>query len=660
MSRITEGRLGKLICNLLIALLMLAIARVAFIVANYDKYAETMSLELLKGIACGGLTFDLAALFYINSLYIVLFLFPLHFKERRGYHLGLKWLFVITNGIAMAANLCDCVYVRFTGRRTTATVFSEFSHESNLAGIFGNEILHNLPLVVLAIVVIWGVWKLYQTPRTDRSDEGLVWYYVKMALSLVVAALCAITAIRGGIGQTVRPISISNANQYVDRPIEAAAVLNTPFSIIRTIGKPAFNIPEYMPAEEAERYYSPVHYPIDSIGTKRQMNVVIFIVESFSRGFIGALNTDIQNGEYKGYTPFTDSLINVSRTYKYAFANGMKSIDGMPSVLSSIPMMIEPFFLTPASMNHIGGIAHELKSEGYYSAFFHGAPNGSMGFEAFARSSGFDDYFGLNEYCKSAEHNGMDDFDGSWAIWDEEFFQYFAEEMSHFKQPFVTALFSASSHHPFHVPARYADIYPEEGGHPNFKCIRYVDMALQRFFERAKHEPWFANTLFVITCDHSSDAVSTIKGANYGNDQQQFAAPIIFYAPADSTLRGTDTSTLAQQIDIMPTVLGYLGYDKPYVAFGIDLFNTPAEKAFTFNYLAGTYQYARGDYFLQFDGTDTKAIYNFRNDKTLTHNLLDSLPSDSVKAMEMELKSIIQQYAERMRNDQLTYRHQSN
>ena len=361
MSRITEGRLGKLICNLLIALLMLAIARVAFIVANYDKYAETMSLELLKGIARGGLTFDLAALFYINSLYIVQFLFPLHFKERRGYHLGLKWLFVITNGIAMAANLCDCVYVRFTGRRTTATVFSEFSHESNLAGIFGNEILHNLPLVVLAIVVIWGVWKLYQTPRTDRNDEGLVWYYVKMALSLVVAALCAITAIRGGIGQTVRPISISNANQYVDRPIEAAAVLNTPFSIIRTIGKPAFNIPEYMLAEEAERYYSPVHYPIDSIGTKRQMNVVIFIVESFSRGFIGALNTDIQNGEYKGYTPFTDSLINVSRTYKYAFANGMKSIDGMPSVLSSIPMMIEPFFLTPASMNHNGGIAHELK-----------------------------------------------------------------------------------------------------------------------------------------------------------------------------------------------------------------------------------------------------------------------------------------------------------
>ena len=86
MSRITEGRLGKLICNLLIALLMLAIARVAFIVANYDKYAETMRLELLKGIARGGLTFDLAALFYINSLYIVLFLFPLHFKERRGYH----------------------------------------------------------------------------------------------------------------------------------------------------------------------------------------------------------------------------------------------------------------------------------------------------------------------------------------------------------------------------------------------------------------------------------------------------------------------------------------------------------------------------------------------------------------------------------------------
>ena len=94
--------------------------------------------------------------------------------------------------------------------------------------------------------------------------------------------------------------------------------------------------------------YTPIHTPNDSAAVVKK-NVVVLIVESFGREYIGALNKDLEGGKYKGYTPYVDALIGKSTTFQYSFCNGRKSIDGMPSVLSSIPMFVEPFILTPSS-----------------------------------------------------------------------------------------------------------------------------------------------------------------------------------------------------------------------------------------------------------------------------------------------------------------------
>lgn len=645
MKTFFHSRLGALLTNIFLALLLLTMARCTFIAFNYSWFEGYADAELWRNIFIGGFRFDLSALFYINGLYIILYLFPFHKKENPKFHRFAKILFVTLNAIALLTNLCDCVYVAFTGRRTTWSVFSEFANEGNLGSIMFSQMLKNLHLVALFAICVWGIWKLYRTPNFDTTNKKR--YYITMPIALIVAVLCAVGSIRGGIDRTTRPITISNANQYVNRPIEATAVLNTPFSIIRSIGGTNFNIAPYMADNEALKYFTPLHQPADST-TFKPKNVVILIVESFSRSYIGALNRDLDGGKYKGFSPFLDELIAHSKTYKYSFANGTKSIDGMPSILSSIPMMIEPFFLTPAAMNHVGGIAHELGNKGYTSAFFHGAPNGSMGFEAFAKSSGWQKYYGKTEYCQSPNHNGEADYDGVWAIWDMPFLQFYAETMSEMKKPFVTAVFTASSHDPFQVPKEYATKYPEEGDHPIYKCLRYTDESLRRFFETAKKQPWYANTLFVITSDHSNVPPHKL----YETDQNRFASPVIFFAPGDETLVGLDEHTVAQQIDIMPTVLGYLGYDKPYVAFGVDLFNTPKDDIFAFSYLNGIYQYTRGDYFLQFDGTKPTALFNFRADPYLTHNLLTEQGAVA-EAMLPALKSFIQQYASRMREDNL-------
>ena len=629
----TYSPLLAVLWNLLLVYVVYQIARLEYYLENTDYL--TYSFNVWRG----GLLFDTSAIIYTNALYILLMLLPF---RQSGYQQCCKWLYLIINGVALAINLADSVYFQYTMRRTTTTVFSEFSNEGNLGSIIGTEFIHHWYLVLLFMGVMWLLWRLYATPKKRHA--------LNLASLILIVPLC-VAGIRGGFTTAVRPITISNANQYTQRPTDAALVLNSPFSLIRTIGKNVFTVPAYFENEaDMEAVYSPVHHPIsprlsrdsrissDSSFTRK--NIVVLIVESFGREYIGALNKDLEGGKYKGYTPYVDSLISKSTTFRYSFCNGRKSIDGMPSILSSIPMFVEPFILTPASMNDYTGLAGLLAKEGYETAFFHGAQNGSMGFEAFARKTGFQKYFGRTEY--EAAH-GTDDYDGTWAIWDEPFLQYYANEMSKMHEPFMTAVFTASSHHPFVVPEQYQKIFPEEGLEIH-KCIRYTDMAIGRFFETASRQPWFNNTIFVLTSDHTNMS----DHAEYQSDLGGFCSPIIIFDPSQP--EGKTEDKIAQQIDILPTILGMLGYSKTYLAFGIDVLNTPAEDTWAVNYLNGIYQYVKYGYVLQFDGQQTKAVYRL-DDRLMKNNLKGK--TDVETKMERELKAIIQQYMERMKHNRL-------
>ena len=634
--------IAAILYNLLLAYLLYFAARIVYLLENYSYFQQSMSTSKLMEIFNGGLVFDTSAILVTNIPYIVLMLFPLHQKEMHLWQAICKWVFVVINGIALAMNLCDSVYFKYTMRRTTTTVFSEFSNESNIANVILTEVWNHIYLVVIFILLIWGLWKFYRT--TGLQAKKLVWwkYDVATLLSLVAFAPFVVAGIRGGFTTAVRPITISNAIQYVSRPIDAALVLNTPFAFYRTIGKAVFVVPDYYTDEQQmASVYSPIHTPNDTIPMTKK-NVVVLIVESFGREYIGALNKNLEDGKYKGYTPHVDSLISKSTTFNRSFCNGRKSIDGMPSILSSIPMFVEPFFLTPASMNHVSGIASLLAAEGYKTAFFHGAQRGSMGFMAFARSTGFQDYYGREDFNQDKRFNGDEDFDGMWAIWDEPFLQYYAMKMSEMKEPFMTAVFTASSHHPYVIPEKYKEVYPEEGIIMH-KCIRYTDMALGKFFDYASKQSWFNNTIFVLTSDHTNMSDHDY----YQTDLGGFCSPIIIYEPGR---KPEIQDKIAQQIDILPTVMGMLHYQKPYFAFGIDLLNTPAEKTWAVNYLNGTYQYIKYGHVLQFDGGKTKAVYAL-TDSLMHNNLAGKIPQQ--QQMEKEVKAIIQQYMERMTQDRL-------
>lgn len=667
MSKISKlfGNQLALCFNLLLALVCYTLCRVVYHIENISLFPAATFRHWAE-LYAGGIRFDLATLVYLNGLIIVLTLLPLHFKEAsRLYYRVVKWLYVGLNGLFVVVNLMDAVYFQYTNRRTTANVLQEFDNEGNLGGIVGVEVLRHWYLVLIAVALIAGLWKCYRNPRREESTVRKGRYYLAQTLSLALMAGLCVGAARGGFAHSTRPITLSNANEYAESPIETAIVLNTPFSIIRTLGKKTFETPRYFTDPAVlEAVYNPVYRPAadartgdrpasagrlqpsaDTVRTTPQ-NVVVFILESFGQEYIDG-----------GYAPFIDSLRHEGVTFDTTIANGRKSIDGMPSVLSSIPMFVEPFFLTPASLNEVGGLADALNAKGYTTAFYHGAPNGSMGFEAFARATGFARYYGMTEYVADPATQGKADFDGMWAIWDEEFFQFFGRSLGELQEPFATALFSASSHHPFRVPERYTAVYPEESL-PIHKCVRYTDHALRRFFDYARRQPWYANTLFVLTADHTSMS----RGGRYGTDMGRYRVPLIFFSPNErlqAAFSRPDAAqphtTIAQQIDILPTTLSYLGYDKPYIAFGKDLLHTPDSAAYAVNYNNGIYQYFDTEYMMQWDGRQVHALYQYRTDTLLQHNLRGTRP-ERENRMEQRLKAIVQQYMERMNNDRIKYK----
>ena len=634
------------IYNLALVYVVYGLCRLAYLFENWSVLSEGFDTLSFWEVFKGCWMFDTSAILYTNVLYAILMLLPLHFKETNWWQEMAKWVYVVVNSLCIIANLADAVYFQYTGRRTTSSVFQEFSNEGNIGDIIGVELWRHWYLVLVGVILIVGLMVLYAQPKGMLNLRMLKSKFIYYAIHLLCFGLyipIMIAGMRGGATTAVRPITISNANQYVNRPAEAALILNTPFSMIRTINKNVFADPKYFSREELDTIYCPIHTPADSVVMKKK-NVVVFIMESYGREYIGAYN------DYKGWTPFTDSLIKKSLTFDLTIANGRKSIDGMPSILSSIPRFIEPFFLTPASMNEVSGLAGELGKVGYESAFFHGAENGSMGFEAFAKTTGYQHYLGRTEYNQDKRFNGDKDFDGMWAIWDEEFLQFYALKMSEMKEPFITSVFTASSHHPYAVPERYKDVYKDEPGDANImhKCIRYVDNALRLFFETAEKQPWFENTIFVLTADHTNMNSEPM----YQTELGVCSVPILIFDPSGD-IQPERRHCIAQQIDIMPTVLNYLGYNKPYVAFGQDLLHTSDQDTWAITNNNGLYHYVKGDYVLLFtESGQSKAIYNYKKDWYLKKNLLGKTGKVEQK-MEREVKGLIQSYMERMTEDQL-------
>ncbi len=623
--------------RILLAYIFYFIARVLFFTYN-SKLLHVESVTTFFKLCYHALAFDTTAILYINSLFILLSVLPLLKNTNKKFQSFLFYLYFGTNLIAYATNFVDLIYYKFTFNRTTIAVMDSLNHETNKTALFLSFLVHYWHVFVLFLMCT-ALWiYCYKKVRVSEAKPqvGYQYFGISTVFFLFVVTLC-IGGIRGDFKKSTRPINLLDASRYVTNTSQADVVLNTPFAIIRTFNMQSFKKQHYVDDATITELVQPIKQYQNHPQTKP--NIVIFILESFAKEYNGAFNKDSKINNYKSYTPFVDSLAQHSLIFTNAYANGYKSIHGVSSVLAGIPSFKDAFTSSAYSQQKIESLVSTLENEGYQTSFFHGAPNGSMGF------LGFGNILGINNYYGKTEYNNDEDFDGVWGIWDEPFFQFFDKTLNTQKQPFMATLFSVSSHDPYKVPEKYAGKFPK-GDINIHESIGYTDFALRQFFKSAKKETWFNNTIFVLVADHCN----TIFYKEYTQELNRNTVPILIYQP-NSPYVG-EHKELAQQIDIYPTLLDMIGYPKPFRSWGRSLIGDTKIPPFSIKFSQNVYQYMSGDYICCFDGTKTVGFYK-KDDKNLEHNLIAS-QTPEMKILEKRCKAFVQDYMERIIDKKLT------
>ena len=631
-----EMPIFKLVTKLVVALVLFSISRWLIYLFNLDFFHHLNLGQASRLFLCG-MRFDLVVIAYANFPVILYYCLPSKLIFNKIPQRIIDFYFVIANSIIIIFNMIDVIYFRFIGKRMTSEFFQFFGNsDENILPIVGQVFADYWFMIVLTILFIVLLVVVTQQTRLKQPAEPLPhqWHFVQWMSLLVFAALTPI-ACRGGL--QAKPVNMMAALKYADSQ-NVPLVLNTPFTIVKSSTGQAVHEVFYYTPEEME--FSPLHFStehnrfIAGDSLEYRPNVVYIVLESFGQEVIHYYNPDRRYH----ITPFLDSLLAQSLTFD-GRANGRRSIEALPSLLSGIPSLMDiDLTSSPYFNNKVEGLGAYLKCHGYSTSMFHGGNNGTMNFDVYASTTGFDHYFGRKEY----DNDG--DFDGRWGIFDGPFLQYCLQNMDTLTQPFVSLLYTLSSHHPYSLPKGF-ELPKESYLWSGFeKTVYYSDCALRDFFEEASQRPWYDSTLFVITADHANTEHYLPE---YSNLWGMYSIPIAFYMP--SRIPARRCPEIAQQTDLNVSILSALDLNDTVFSFGRNVFDSLTEQN-SIAYINQTYQYSNGLYLVQSDGDQTIGVFNIRKDRQLEDNLIDRIQcADLAKKM----KERIQEYNNRLISNQL-------
>ena len=577
--------------RLLAVLFLYSFHRVLFLFYNLDVFRSAPWREIVHAFGFG-VRFDLVAVFMISAPLIALAYFPWPGRIPGNLARWFDRFFLLLNTPFIFLNCADLEYFEFTGRRTTMEIFRIHDDIRNQAG---QLLVHywQVPLwTLLSVAFLW--WVCRAIPLPGRRPASIV----SRLIVLAAASLVAVLMIRNSFQS--KPLKVTHAFVYSTPPVGNLA-LNTPIGFLQSYralrGK---SVPR-------TRYYKSLreYWPLIDPGTlpprpRNLQNVVVVVVESLSSHYVGVENPG------SDLTPFIDRLARNGLHFRNFYAAGRRTNYAMPALFAGVPgLMDEAVFSSAYRGDSFFGLGHTLRENGYRTAFFHGARNGSMGLDYASKMVGFQEYFGKDEF-QSWPGARKEDYDGDWGIFDEPFLGFVADRLDGFREPFAAVIFTLTTHQPFVIPKKYEGEFPPTHD-PMARCVRYLDRSLSGFFESVRNKPWFRNTLFVITADHTYRPRGTVQP----DMLQQHDIPLILYHPSRQ-LPAADTEKVGYQGDLAPTVLDYLGIDPPKrTVFGRSLFrNAPGFAMFR---SSGVYALVQNDFVVTFSDTSGPRLFRYPN-----------------------------------------------
>ncbi|MEZ5012904.1 MAG: sulfatase-like hydrolase/transferase [Chitinophagales bacterium] len=613
-----------------IVLWLYALARLFFYFTNASIFPATGAGEIFRCFIVG-LRFDISAIAYSNLPIIIMHVLPIAARDKKWYQRIIKIYFYIVNAGFFLLMLGDAEYYSFSLRHGTMELLQFMG---DFIVILPDYLVSYWYLIPILFVILALTEYLYR--RTDSNSRKYAFNTAPIGVRNKVTEwlICIIflgasaVAMRGGLQKY--PLIPMHAEKYVD-PAVAPLATNTPFTIFYSITHQALGYRNYFSETDVLQYYhykkEPVIVAADPTG--KQKNIVIILLESFSAEYTSLFDSS------SSVTPFLDSLMHAGLCYTHAYANALRSIDGVPAVLAGIPAQMDESFLSSIYQTNtykgLGNYAHEL---GYTSAFFHGGHNGTFNLDNFSIAAGFDNYYGMDEYT-----GGSDADVSSWGIFDGPFLQFTAQQISTMPQPFCTAIFTLSSHHPYEVPEDYARNYPQLKD-PLQNSVSYADHALQAFFHAAEKQDWYQNTVFIITADHCGPVIHPDMALNIN----RLHVPLIVFAPGDSSMVGMRDYPV-QQIDILPTALSIMHYPKAYNSFGAEILSGAPHPVI--GYLYDHDMLISDRYVLEMFNGEITALFDTHSEDPFRHSVYTE-QTEIADSLSLHLKAFLQTYRQKL------------
>jgi len=569
-------RLRKSLYLMLIAAAIFFLARLLLLV-TYSDYFSALSSEQILSAFLHGLRFDLSII--TLSFFGPLLFMNVSFKfgNHRWWFDAIAWLlFGLT--LAMALLLAaDTLYFGFVHRHIGSELVTISGDMDFVIQLAFYEYLHWILLFLLFSSGLFFLWRRILNPRSIDNPYPL--------LTLVLLTLVSVILYRGGetsnhfsffkLIVSGKPINVIDA--YASgSTVEGNLVLNGVFSALHTSRNSDVIDYDYFPPDRMTQLlnHSPgvdAEYPaLKRYNSKPTgKNIVLILLESWGADYV-----DSFGGQDLGVTPEFDTLSNKGLKFNRFYASAQRSSEGVQAVLTGIPKIVGVPVLGKGleiiNFTRLGNLAAQ---HGYDTLFTQSSSSSSMRMNAIAGALGFENYISKEDISRILDYP---DPNPPLYGWDYETFMAAKERMDKMDKPFLSVIFTGSTHTPYlEVPEKFRKYDSADsmnlGGFLN--ALSYADWCLGEFMRQASNSPWFDDTIFLITADHAMN-----KYMDHPNLEQQFHIPFLIYAPKH--IKPDERDIVGSHLDILPTVIDLLGFADGFAAFGESLLKKDQDYAF--------------------------------------------------------------------------------
>ena len=492
---------------------------------------------------------------------------------------AVNWWFFVLYAVVFMASAANTPYFEYFFKNINSSIFEWFGYAATTAGMVFQEKSYILHIALYFIITAGYIAALVYLRRYfDRKIEGsrnddrfVLPVAMRLAVTVCLVLIC-LFGIRGRMGYN--PIKISQA-YYCDDPFLNQLGINPAFNLLtsalddmRSENRDLHLMP-YGEAVAAARQSLGISGPVDSMHVMRRMvtadgepvkrNVVVILMESMSASLMSTFGNDSH------LTPTLDTLYNHSLSFTRCYSAGIHTNHGMTASLYSFPALMFRNLMKGTVTPHRTGIPTVLKSYGYHNMFFmtHEAQYDNM--KAFFTTNGYDDIYSQEDYPKKEVVN-------SFGVSDHFLFGYALDKINRRAaggRPFFATILTISNHPPYVVPS----FFKPKTKQPETQIVEYADWAIGDFLNRAKKEPWYRNTIFVIMADHGK----LVGNATTEAPESYNHIPLVMFGPGVPVGR---YDGLATQVDVMPTLLSLLNMSYEYDGFGQNLLADSRPMAF--------------------------------------------------------------------------------